>query len=153
MPDQRSSAQILSWLAWVAAVWIAWELLHYEQYKLTGNPGSVFLFTVLTDWLGFSGYEKVTRLSVATVEISAVILVLIPRTQGFGGLLAAGVMGGAIFFHVISSLGIDPYEDDGVLFREACVTLVCGLFVAWVRRDQLWALLAWATQPRRAAMS
>ena len=53
MPDQRSPAQILSWLAWVAAVWIAWELLHFEQYKLTGNPGSVFLFTVLTDWLSF----------------------------------------------------------------------------------------------------
>lgn len=151
MTNQNTLTRFLPWLAWVAAVWIAWELLHYEQYKLTGNPGSVFLFTVLTDWLGFPGYEKVMRLSVATVEITAAILVLIPRTQGFGGLLAAGVMGGAIFFHVVSPLGIDPYEDGGVLFREACITLVCGLFVAWVRRDQLFALLARVTGRRPVA--
>jgi hypothetical protein len=144
MPDQRSLARLLPLLAWVAAAWIAWELLHYEQYKLTGNDGSVYLFTVLTDWLGFPGYEKFMRLGVAVAEITAAILVLIPRTQGLGGLLAAGIMGGAIFFHLVSPLGIDPYGDGGVLFREACVTMACGLFVAWVRQGQLLALLAQA---------
>lgn len=44
--------------AWLLAGWIAWELLYYEQYKLLGHPGSTQLFTVLTDWLGFHGYEK-----------------------------------------------------------------------------------------------
>ncbi len=145
MNDQRSLDRILPWLAWVAAIWIAWEFMHYQQFKLTGNPGSAYLFVVLTDWLGFSGYEKVMRLGVAMAEIAAAILVLIPRTQGLGGLLAAGIMGGAIFFHLVSPLGIDPYEDGGVLFREACITLVAGLFVAWVRRAQLHALLARVT--------
>lgn len=127
-------------LAWPAAVWIAWELLHYEQYKLLGNPGSVYLFTVLTDWLGFHGHEKVMRLGVGIMEIVAAVLVLIPRTQGLGGLLAMGVMSGAIFFHVVSPLGIDPYGDGGVLFKEACITWAAGLLVAVLRRDQLIAL-------------
>ncbi|MBR0646251.1 hypothetical protein [Plastoroseomonas hellenica] len=127
-------------LAWLAALWIAWELLHYEQYKLTGNPGSVHLFTVLTDWLGFHGHEKVMRIGVGIMEMVAAVLVLIPRTQGLGGLLAMGVMSGAIFFHVVSPLGIDPYGDGGVLFREACVTWAAGLLVAVLRRDQLLAL-------------
>ena len=127
-------------LAWIPAIWIAWELLHYEQYKLTGNAGSVYLFTVLTDWLGFHGYEKVMRLGVGSMEILASILVLIPRTQGLGGLFAMGVMSGAIFFHTVSPLGIDPYGDGGVLFKEACVTWAAGLLVALLRRDQLIAL-------------
>jgi len=127
-------------LTWIPAIWIAWELLHYEQYKLTGNPGSVYLFTVLTDWLGAHGYEKVMRLGVGAMEILASILVLIPRTQGFGGLFAMGVMSGAIFFHTVSPLGIDPYGDGGVLFKEACVTWAAGLLVALLRRDQLIAL-------------
>ncbi len=124
-------------LAWIPAIWIAWELLHYEQYKLLGNPGSVYLFTVLTDWLGAHGYEKVMRLGVGAMEILPSILVLIPRTQGFGGLFAMGVMSGAIFFHTVSPLGIDPYGDGGVLFKEACLTWAAGLLVALLRRDQL----------------
>lgn len=127
-------------LAWPAAIWIAWELLHYEQYKLLGNPGSVYLFTVLTDWLGVPGHEKAMRLGVGAMEIAASILVLIPRTQGLGGLLAMGIMSGAIFFHVVSPLGIDPYGDGGVLFKEACITWAAGLLVAVLRRDQLIAL-------------
>ena len=31
----------LKLLAWAAAIWIAYEFLWYEQYKLIGNPGSV----------------------------------------------------------------------------------------------------------------
>ncbi|MBR0664682.1 DoxX family protein [Roseomonas hellenica] len=137
---EHKPLRLLRHLAWIPAIWIAWELLHYEQYKLLGNPGSVFLFTVLTDWLGFHGYEKAMRLGVGAMEIAASILVLIPRTQGFGGLFAMGVMSGAIFFHTVSPLGIDPYSDGGVLFKEACLTWAAGLLVAVLRRDQLVAL-------------
>ena len=40
---------ILGLLVRPAAVFIARILLWYEQFKLTGNPGSVWLFTVLSD--------------------------------------------------------------------------------------------------------
>lgn len=128
-------------VAWAAALWIAYELLWYEQYKLTGNEGSVYLFTILSDWLGTPGGEKPFRLFVAAMEICAAILVLIRRTQGIGGLFAAGIMAGAIFFHTVSPLGIDPYGDGGVLFKEACFTFLMGLLVAWIRRNQILALL------------
>ena len=133
--------RLLRIVAWFAAAWIAWELLYYEQFKLTGNEGSVHLFTILSDWLGTPGGEKPFRLFVAGIEIVASVLVLIPRTQGIGGLFAAGIMAGAIFFHVVSPLGIDPYGDGGVLFKEACFTFLMGLLVAWIRRDQILALI------------
>lgn len=140
-PDWKTT--LLHLLAWAAAIWIAYELLYYEQYKLTGRT---LIFDRLSDWSGIP--EKPFRLFVAGMEIIAAILVLIPRTQGFGGLFAAGIMGGAIFFHLFTPLGVDPYEDGGKLFKEACFTFTMGLLVAWLRRDQLLALL-----PRRAAMA
>ena len=135
-----SADRVLKLLAWPAAVWIAYELLWYEQFKLTGNEGSVYLFTILSDWLGTPGGEKPFRLFVATMEIVASVLVLVPRTQAFGALFALGIMSGAIFFHTVSPLGIDPYGDGGVLFKEACFTWVMAAFIVLARWDELLAL-------------
>jgi hypothetical protein len=139
--SRPSTATILGWLTWPAAFWIAYEFLWYEQYKLTGNEGSVHLFTILTDWLGFPGYEKVMRLGVGIAEIIASILVVIPRTRMIGAGFSLGIMSGAIFFHVVSPLGIDPYGDGGVLFKEAVFTWFMALFILWVKRDEVRALL------------
>lgn len=135
-----STGRVLKLLAWPAAAWIAYELLWYEQYKLTGNEGSVYLFTILSDWLGTPGGEKPFRLFVAIIEIVASVLVLIPRTQALGALFALGIMSGAIFFHTVSPLGIDPYGDGGVLFKEALFTWLMAAFVCFARRDELLAL-------------
>jgi len=136
-----STETILSWLTWPAAFWIAWEFLWYEQYKLTGNEGSVFLFTVLTDWLGFPGHEKAMRLGVGIAEIVAAVLVVVPATRMVGAALSLGIMLGAIFFHTVSPLGIDPYGDGGVLFKEAVFTAAMAAFILWVRRGEVRALL------------
>lgn len=143
MPQARHATLLVNLLAWAAAIWIAYELLYYEQFKLTGPT---LIFDRLSDWSGIP--EKPFRLFVAGMEIMAAILVLIRRSQGFGGLFAAGIMGGAIFFHLFTPLGVDPYEDGGKLFKEACFTFAMGLLLAWLRRDQLLALL-----PRRAAVA
>jgi len=132
---------LLNLAAWAAAIWISWELLFYLQYKLTGPT---LIFDRLSEWSGIP--EKPFRLFVAGMEIVAAILVLIPRTQGPGGLFAAGIMGGAIFFHLFTPLGVDPYEDGAKLFKEACVTFSMGLLLAWLRREQIIARL-----PRRLA--
>ena len=55
---------------WLAAFYIAGTVLWYEQYKLTGNPGAVWLFTVLSYWLHIHGFEKPSRLAVASAEMS-----------------------------------------------------------------------------------
>lgn len=130
------SGLIVRVIPWVLALWIAYIFIWYLQYKFTGADGSVWLFTVLTDWLGFSGYEKPMRIGVGAAELVAGILVLIRRTQVFGAVMSAGIMTGAIFFHVVSPLGIDPYDDGGVLFKEACLVLLAALGILWLRRDE-----------------
>lgn len=128
-------------LTWPAALYIAGILLWYEQYKLTGNPGSVWLFTVLTDWLYLDGHEKAFRLFVASMEIVASVSVVLPWTRMWGAILALGVMSGAIFFHVVSPLGIDPYHDGGALFQEACTVWLCAAFILLSYRAEVWAIV------------
>ena len=126
-------------LTWPVALFIAGILLWYEQFKLTGNQGSVDLFTTLSNWLFLDGYEKPFRLSVAIAEIIASVLVVIPLTRAWGALFALGIMSGAIFFHVVSPLGIDPYNDGGQLFKEACAVWIASLYIVAVQRDELLA--------------
>ena len=128
-------------LTWPAALYIAGILLWYEQYKLTGNEGSVWLFTVLTDWLHLHGHEMAMRLFVAIMEIAASILVVLPWTRMWGAALALGVMSGAIFFHVVSPLGIDPYHDGGALFKEACTVWLCAAFTLLSYRQEAIAVV------------
>ena len=134
-------ARIHRLLTWPAAFIIASILLWYEQYKLTGAGASVWLFTVISDWLYLDGYEKPFRLSVAIAEIVASILVLLPWTRLWGAALALGIMSGAIFFHVISPLGIDPYHDGGSLFKEACTVWLCSVFILLSYRDEIGAII------------
>jgi hypothetical protein len=132
-------ARIASWLA---AAWIVWEFGFYLQYKLPGHPGSVHLFTILSDWLGTPGGEQPFRLFVSVQEIIAAVLVLLPWTRVPGAALSFGTMAGAIFFHVVSPLGIDPYGDGGVLFKEAVFTLGMSALLLALHRHEIPGWLA-----------
>ena len=123
-------------LPYLLSAWIAYVFVWYLQYKFLGHDGSVFLFTVLTDWFGLHGHEKAMRIGVGTLELIAAILCFIPRTQVIGAALTLGLMTGAIFFHLATPLGIDPYEDGGVLFKEAVATWFVALAILWLRRDE-----------------
>ncbi len=147
--------QGVSWrrlLVWAAAIWIAYEFLWYEQYKLTGNQGSIDgVFQPLANWFGIPAHEKPIRLGVAILEIIASILVLIPRSRILGAGLALGTMSGAIFFHTIGPIGIDPYGDGGKLFKEACFTWCMAALILWLERDAVQALLRQALARLRPA--
>jgi uncharacterized membrane protein YphA (DoxX/SURF4 family) len=136
-------------LTWPAALFIAGILLWYEQYKLAGNPGSVMLFTTLSDWLWIPGYEKPFRLAVASAEIVASVLVVIPATRMVGSVLALGIMSGAIFFHLVSPLGIDPYHDGGALFQQACEVWLCAAFILLSYRQEALAIVQSVLARRR----
>lgn len=127
-------------LPWALAAWIAYVFVWYLQYKFTGHDGSVWLFTVITDWLGLHGHEKAMRIGVGSAELTAAILCFIPRLRAVGAALTIALMGGAIFFHVVSPLGIDPYEDGGKLFKEACATIVAACVLLWLERDNALAI-------------
>jgi hypothetical protein len=133
--------RVVRLLPWVLAVWIAYVFVWYLQYKFTGAEGSRWLFTVLTDWLGVSGYEKPMRIGTGAAELIASILCFIRPLQVLGGAMSAGIMSGAIFFHLATPLGIDPYDDGGVLFTEAVLTLLAGLAIMWIRREDGYAML------------
>lgn len=140
-PDKDPSPRwdkdrILRLLAWAGALWIAYEFLYYEQFKLAGPT---LVFDRLSAWSGIP--EKPFRLFVASMEITASILVLIPRTRVLGAAFAMGIMSGAIFFHLFTPLGIDPYGDGAKLFKEACVTWLVAAFVLFAHRQEALALL------------
>src|SRR6266446_10611747 len=128
--------RFLGLLAWPLAAFDAYIFIFYLQYKFTGHPGSVELFTTLTDWLGFAGHEKFMRIGTGSMELIASILLFIPATQVIGAALAFAIMSGAIFFHLVSPLGVDPYGDGGVLFKEACAVWLSSVAILAIRRRQ-----------------
>jgi hypothetical protein len=132
----KSRDRVLGVFAWVLAACIAYVFIYYLQFKFTGHPGSVDLFTTLTDWLGFHGHEKLMRIGTGTAELIASVLLFIPATQAVGAALSLGIMSGAIFFHLASPLGVDPYGDGGVLFKEACAVWLSSLVILAIRRRQ-----------------
>ena len=135
------NARIAKFLPWPLAVWIAFIFIWYLQYKFTGHDGSTYLFTILTDWLGVPGHEKAMRIGVGTAELVAALLLFVPRLQVVGAALALGIMSGAIFFHLVSPLGVDPYGDGGKLFKEACLTWLAAAAILALRRREAADLL------------
>jgi uncharacterized membrane protein YphA (DoxX/SURF4 family) len=126
--------KIVEIVPWLLAAFIAYVFINYLRFKFTGDDGSVWLFTILTDWLGFNGHEKAMRIGVGSMELIASVLLFIPPLQVLGAALALGIMSGAIFFHLVSPLGIDPYGDGGVLFQEACSVWLSSLVILAIRR-------------------
>jgi uncharacterized membrane protein YphA (DoxX/SURF4 family) len=144
-------ARVKRLICWAAAGWIAWELLYYEQFKLTGNEGSIEgVFQPLANWFGIPTHEKPIRLGVAIMEIIASILVLIPKFRLPGAFLTLGLMSGAIFFHTIGPIGIDPYGDGGRLFKEACFTWTMAALIIWLQRDEI---PRWLPAPLRTRLN
>lgn len=133
-PSTRPSTHIpasaragrLSWAAQILAAVILGQTLFF---KFTAAPEAVELFTQL-------GAEPFGRIAAGISELAAVVLLLIPATAALGGLLAAGIMVGAIASH-LAILGIEVNGDGGTLFGMAIVVLFAGLIVVWIRRRSL----------------
>ncbi len=126
--------KVLGLVAWAMAAFIVYIYVWYLQYKFFGHPGSVELFTTLTDWLGFKGHEKLMRIGTGSMELLAAILLVIPAMQVVGAAFSLGIISGAIFFHLASPLGVDPYGDGGVLFKQACAVWVASAGILLIRR-------------------
>ena len=113
-------------LEWVARLAAAVILLQTLFFKFSGAPESVYIFQTL-------GAEPWGRYGSGAAELVAAVLLLIPRTGLYGGLLSAAVMIGAIGAH-LTRLGIEVQGDGGTLFGLAVVVLVSALTVVWLRR-------------------
>lgn len=118
-------ARIATWTAQILAAAILGSTL---PFKLLGAQESVELFRTL-------GAEPFGRLTLGGLELVAVVLLLIPRTAIYGGLLTSGLLVGAVLAHV-TVLGI-VYPNDASLFTMAVVGLASGLVVSWIRRREI----------------
>jgi uncharacterized membrane protein YphA (DoxX/SURF4 family) len=108
-------------------------LLQTLFYKFTAAPESVYIFTAV-------GMEPWGRIGIGVMELIAAALLLIPRTVIFGALLSAGLIAGAIFFH-LTKLGISVQNDGGKLFALAVIVMVASLALLYMRRGELKTLM------------
>lgn len=119
-------------------------------FKFTGAPITDHIFDVVGQFLGLDFFRTTGGYIIGMAELTAIILLLMPKTRGLGGLLTTGVMTGAIIFHLFSPLGI-AFEytetdgsvgyEDGSLFYSAVVAFLSGLYLAIKNKDQILGLL------------
>lgn len=117
---------VVSWVAQILAAVILGQTLFF---KFTGADEAKAIFTKL-------GAEPWGRIGTGVVELVTVVLLLRARTAAYGGVLAIGLMLGAIGSH-LGPLGIEVEGDGGLLFGMGIVTLIAGIVVAWIRRADL----------------
>jgi putative oxidoreductase len=107
----------------------AFIMLQTLYFKFTGHPESVYIFTQL-------GIEPWGRIGTGVVELIASVLLLLPGTIVIGGLLATGLMIGAIASHVFV-LGFDVRGDGGQLALYAILVLAASLSLLFLHYEQL----------------
>ena len=135
-------------LPYALAAYIVYILLWYLPFKF--YPDS-YLFQVLEDSLGPAWIEPYFRYFTGGVEAVACLLLVIPGLQVAGAAVAFATMAGAITLHLTTALGVDPYNDGGTLFKEACTNLVFAVAILVLRRDETLPLLRrLVTDPRFA---
>ena len=119
-------------LVWILRLLAAGIMLQTLYFKFTGHEQSVRLFTEL-------GMEPWGRIGTGVFELVASLLILYPRTTGWGAALGTGLMAGAIFFH-LTKLGI-KFDGDYGLFTLALVAFIACLILLFIYRQQILGLL------------
>jgi hypothetical protein len=119
-------ARAASWICQLAAAAILGQTLFF---KFTAAEESVYIFSTL-------GMEPWGRIGTGVLELVAALMLLVPSLAGIGGLLAVGLMSGALFFH-LTKLGIEVKGDGGLLFALALIVLLAAGVVAVLRRRQI----------------
>ena len=104
-------------------------LLQTLYFKFSAHPDSVMIFSKL-------GIEPIGRIGLGIIELIASILLLIPQTSKFGGLLSMGIMSGAIASHLLI-LGIEVNDDGGKLFILAIIAWSCSSLISYIYRNEL----------------
>jgi putative oxidoreductase len=119
-------ANVISWIVRIIAAIILVQTLFF---KFTAAPESVYIFTKV-------GAEPWGRIGSGVVELIAAILLLTPRWNWLGSLLAIGLMVGAIGAH-LTVLGIAVQGDRGLLFGLAWAVLVTAAINLFLHRTEI----------------
>lgn len=114
---------------WILRILAALIMLQTLFFKFSGAEESIYIFSKL-------GMEPWGRIGTGVLELIASVLILFPKTTAWGALIAIGLMGGAIFFH-LTKLGISVMNDGGQLFIYALIVFVCGVILLFVYRNTI----------------
>ncbi|MEP7108201.1 MAG: DoxX family protein [Ferruginibacter sp.] len=133
-----TTINIKSTATWLLRLVAAVIMLQTLWFKFSASEESVYIFSTL-------GMEPWGRIGIGVMELIASILVLYPRTSVFGGVLAMGLMSGAIFFH-LSKLGIEVMNDGGQLFAYAILVFAASLALVLMHRKQIYSLIRLKTK-------
>ena len=118
---------------WALRILASLIMLQTLFFKFTGAEESVYIFSTL-------GIEPWGRIGTGVLELIASLLILYPRTTPFGAALAAGLMAGAIWFH-LTRLGIAVRGDGGQLFIYALLVFLSAIALMIIFRQRLLRLL------------
>jgi hypothetical protein len=139
MPTEaiRDTTRLKSWLVWggwAIGALAVFVLLSSARWKLTRNPWYV------AEW-GRIGYSPGALPGIGLLQLSCVVLYLIPRTAVLGTVLLTGYLGGAIASYV--RMG-EPYPV--LVPLTTALLLWAGIYL---REERLRALLPIRRTPAR----
>ena len=112
---------------WALRIIAAIIMLQTLYFKFTAADESVYIFSKLE-------MEPWGRIGTGVLELVASILILFPKSTAFGALLAIGLMGGAIFFH-LTKLGVVVQNDGGQLFIYGLIVFVSSSVLLVIYRN------------------
>lgn len=119
---------------WALKLLAAFIMLQTLWFKFTGAEESVYIFSSL-------GMEPWGRIGTGIFELIASVLILYPRTTVIGAALGAGLMSGALFFH-LTKLGIAVKGDGGQLFVYALLVFFACIALLFIKRKEVNVLIS-----------
>ncbi|WP_293264990.1 hypothetical protein [Neptunomonas sp.] len=155
-------SRIITIFSWVVVAWTCKVFLSSLPYKFSGHPDTQHIFSTIGAWMSNTlsnglglWFAEYGAYAVGSAELIVSIFLLLPIVffilkklnaigkaperaliHSIGGVLAAGIMSGAAFFHLATPLGIEVLHngvsDHGSLFYAAVSILILGLAMAVV---------------------
>lgn len=128
----KSGSKVAFWIGWVLAILLV-PLFAMSAYFKFAQPEEI-----VKQWTE-GGMPLHTLLPIGVVEVTCVVLYLIPQTSVLGAILLTGYLGGAVVTHV-------RQEENFVM--PVVVGIVVWLALA-LRDPRLWKLIPFRTSPSK----
>ncbi|WP_028469139.1 hypothetical protein [Neptunomonas japonica] len=155
-------SRIITIFSWVVVAWTCKVFLSSLPYKFSSHPDTQHIFSTIGAWMSTTisnglgeWFTEYGAYAVGSAELLVSLFLLLPilffilkkagviskaperaLIHSVGGVLAAGIMAGAAFFHLATPLGIEVLHngqsDHGSLFYAAVSIFVLGLIMAAV---------------------
>jgi len=151
---RKTDSQARQIFSWICVLVIAYVFLSSLPYKFSGAPETQHIFSTIGKWLaGFLGagigdlFSRFGAYVIGSLELVTSVILLLPilywvlngkrknsvermefrqSLHAIGGLAATALMGGAVFFHLFTPLGINVNNDNGALFYSALTVFFLG---------------------------